>query len=487
MSRGREVFKQISLYATASYVTQFLAVIAGILSRNFLGPYLMGIWATIQLVISYCEYSGLGIDAALSREYPFCIGKGDKTGADRIRDFVASFGLVSAVVACLAVVVYVIFWGRSWPAYLFWGLLAVPVLLIPQRLSNLMVCWLRASKQFGLASAQIVLSGFVNLLLIILLASWLKFTGFLIAMILSCCFNVVFLLKKSDFHFVFRMNREVLRLIGFGLPLLILAVLFDLLRSVDKILVIRYLGFEQMGIYGVATMAAVLVAKIPDSMVIVLIPHFHEKFGEREQAQDLRKLVDRSALAYSLIMTLVIGIAWVLSVPFVACFLPKFTAAVPAMKLLLLSTYFFALFYPYSNFLIAVKRHLFLFPIIAASLLIQVVLTFWVIKAGFGLIGVARVTIFCYFLNFLGLFAVAARSLYSMKEALRKFFSVAVFFVGLAVVLMSLDRWCVLASAAQQVFLQMFIFALLSLPIFFLIEKEFGALSHVRDFLAKRR
>jgi O-antigen/teichoic acid export membrane protein len=395
---------------------------------------------------------------------------------------VTSFGFVTAAIAALAVLVYVVIFGREWPTYLFWGLLAAPALLITQRFSNMIVAWLRASKQFELASAQIVLSGLVNLLLIIFLASWLKFTGFLIALILSCCFNVVFLLIKSDFHFVFRMNKEVLRLIHFGLPLLILGILFDLLRSVDKILIIRYLGFEQMGIYGVATMAAVLIAKIPDSMVIVLIPHFHEKFGEREQVQDLRKLVDRSALAYSLIMTLVIGIAWILSAPFVACFLPQFTPAVPSMKLLLLSTYFFALFYPYSNFLIAIKRHLALFPIIMSALLIQVFLTFFAIKSGLGLIGVASVTIFCYFLNFLGLFAVAARALYSWKEALKSFFSVAAFFAGVAIVLTSLDRWCVMAASVQQTFYQLLIFAFLSFPVFFLLEKEFGALRYARDF-----
>ncbi len=486
MNRARELLKQISLYAAASYVTQFLAVLAGVVTRNFLGPYLMGIWATIQLVINYCEYSGLGVDAALSREFPYCIGKGDKKGADRIRDLVASFGLVTAAITSVGVFGYVLLFGRGWPTYLWWGFFAAPALLITQRFSNAMISWLRASKQFGLASAQIVLSGFVNLALIILLVSRFHFSGFLAAMILSSFFNIIFLLKKSAFRFIFHIDRGILRLITFGLPLLILSVLFDLLRSVDKILVIRYLGFEQMGIYGVATMAAMLVAKIPDSIVIVLIPHFHEKFGEREQAQDLRKLVDQSALAYSLIMPLVIGVAWILSIPFVTFFLPKFSAAVPSMKLLLLSTYFFALFYPYSNFLIAVKRHLILVPIIVSTLSIQVCFTFFMIKSGFGLNGVAVVAIFCYFLNFVGLFAVAARSLYGMKEALMKLFFATGIFSGLVVVLMCLDRWCALASSMEQTFLQLLFFALLSLPIFLLLEREFGAFSLVRGFLEKR-
>ncbi|OGW84525.1 MAG: hypothetical protein A3C35_02515 [Omnitrophica bacterium RIFCSPHIGHO2_02_FULL_46_11] len=466
-------------------MTQFLAVIAGIVTRNFLGPYLMGIWSTIQLVISYCEYSSLGIDAALSREFPFCIGKGDKEGANRIRDLVTSFGLVTAAITSVGILSYILLFGKQWPPYLFWGLFVAPLLLITQRFSNVMVGWLRASKQFELAGAQIVLSGFVNLLLIILLTSQLKFAGFLIAMVLSCFFNVAFLLKKAHFHFIFRFNREIFRLISFGLPLLILSIFFDLLRSIDKIFVIRYLGFEQMGIYGVATMATVLATKIPDSIVIILIPHFHEKFGEREEARDLKRLVDRSASAYSLIMPLVIGTAWIFSSLFVTYFLPKFTAAVSSMKLLLLSTYFFALFYPYSNFLIAIKRHLILFPIIAFTLFVQVFFTFFVIKSGFGLNGVASVAIFCYFLNFFWLFVIAARFLYNAKEALMKFFFLASFFIALAVILTCLDRWCVMASLMQQTILQLSLFFLSSIPIFILLEREFGALGHILDFLTR--
>lgn len=480
MTKTRGIFKQVSLYASASYITQFLAMIAGVATRIFLGPYLMGIWTTIQLVVGYCEYSSLGIDAALSREFPFCIGKGDYKGADRIRDLVTSFGLVSAAIMSLGLFTYVLFFGRQWPPYFYWGLLVAPVLLLTQRFSNVAISWLRASKKFELASGQIVLSGVVNLLLILLLASWLKFSGFVIAMILSYFFNVAFLLKKAAFHFTFRMDREILNLIQFGLPLLILAVLFDLLRSVDKILVIRYLGFEQMGIYGVATMAALLITKIPDSIVIVLIPHFHEKFGEREEAADLKRLVNRSAIAYSLVMPLVIGTAWILSEPFVVYFLPKFAAAVPSMKLLLLSTYFFALFYPYSNFLIAAKRHMILFPTIAFALLVQIGLTFFAVKSGYGLNEVALVAICSYFLNFLGLFVFASKSLYSKKEAIENFLFLAGFFVALTSVLMCLDRWCVMALP-QKTFVQFFIFMVFSTPIFFLLEREFSALSHLRD------
>ncbi len=487
MSRAREVFKQISLYATASYITQFLAVVAGIITRNFLGPYFMGIWATLQLVINYCDYSGLGIDAALSREYPYCIGKGDEEGAARIRDLVTSFGIMTALVTSVAVLFYALINGKTWPRYLFWGIVATPVLLITQRFSNTIVNWLRASKQFKLASYQIVLSGIVNLTLIILLASWLKFAGFLLAMVLSCFFNIAFLLTKSSFHFRFRINREVLRLIGFGLPLLFVGILFDLLRSVDKILVIRYLGFEQMGIYGVATMAAVLISKIPDSIVIVLIPHFHEKFGVREQANDLRNLVDRSALAYNLIMPLIIGAGWIFAEPLAVHFLPKFVTAVPAMKLLLLSTYFFALFYPYSNFLIAVKRHLVLFPVIGSAIFIQFLLTFSVIKSGWGLKGVASVAILCYFLNYLGLFIVTARSLYNKNEMLEKFLFAVGLFILLATFLMALDRFCMIESLTQRTFLEFFLFSMMSLPIFITLEKEFGIFNHMRAILESRK
>lgn len=483
MSRVREIMKQVGLYASASYVTQLLAVIAGILTRNFLGPFAMGIWATVQLVMSYCEYSSLGIDAALSREYPYYIGRGDKDKADRVKNLVMSFGLLTSGLAAVAVLIGCVFLGAGWPRYVLWGILAVPVFLVLQRFNNFIVAWLRASKQFEIASFQIVASGFVNLALILIFVSSFGFIGLLLSIFFSLVFNAFFLIRKSHFSFRFCIEREVGRLISFGLPLTVLAVLFDLLRSIDKMLVIRFLGFEQMGIYGVATMAAMLVAKIPDSIVIVLIPHFHEKFGEREKAEDLRRLVDQSASAYSLIMPLVIGVAWICAAPFVHFLLPKFTSAVPAMKLLLLSMYFFALFYPYSNFLIAVKRHLVLFPMIVVILLVQLAATWGAIRSGYGLSGVAVVSNACYLMSFLGLFVLAARSLYGWRTSFSKLSALLLPFVGLVSVLLALDRWMVLSSLLWTTFFQLFCFMLCSVPLFVFMQIHFGLFDHVRSMI----
>ena len=79
MIEGRRVLKDIGFYSSSIVITQIVTVLGSILTRRFLGPVQMGVWAFLQVLLNYSEYSALGTTTAASMEIPLYNGRGDKS------------------------------------------------------------------------------------------------------------------------------------------------------------------------------------------------------------------------------------------------------------------------------------------------------------------------------------------------------------------------------------------------------------------------
>ncbi|MDD5085017.1 MAG: oligosaccharide flippase family protein [Candidatus Omnitrophica bacterium] len=480
MSKKKEILQDVGLYSFAVQVTQLVTTITAILMRNVLGPFQMGIWATLQIVLDYSKYTTLGTSNATTREIPYYLGKKDgRDMAVEIGNQVASFWAITALLTAMGVLVYAYLFRAKLPAVLCWGLVFISVIVILQRLNNLLINMLRAYKQFALNSYQTILSAIVNLALVAALGYKFKFYGVMWAMVLSFVFNSMFILLCYRFNFKFVLNKRLLDLIAYGFPLMFLEIGSSLLRSVDKIIIIKMLGFEAMGFYSVPVMATVFLTKIPDSMVTVMAPHFHGKFGERDNIKDLKGYVDQATFAYYSFMPLIIGISWIITPLFVALVLPEYTRSIFAVKCLILGTFFMALSNPYHMFIIVIKKYMSLFPIMAAIIGLAVGGVVLAITLGFGIGGVAAVMVFISFLNFLFYYVLAGKFLYSFSESVHMLKHILLRFVFMLALLVCLDVFVRFGTPLLQTSIQLFIFLLANIPFLYMLNKKFEILRHM--------
>jgi len=485
VSKKSEIFTHMGIYSFASQLTQVISVISGILIRNFLGPFQMGIWSTLSLVLSYSKYTTLGTTKATAREIPYYMGQDNPEKAREIQNLVISFGFVVSMITGAGIFLYAVIFRETLHPYIFGGLLAVSFLVVIQRLSNLFIALIRSYKKFELASKQMVFSGAVNLILIVLLAWPFKLYGFLGAMALSLIFNIVYLGFSFKVNFEFRMGKELGGLIGFGFPIMLLGILTAILKSIDKIMILSLVGFEAMGLYSIAILASNFLNNIHNSMAVVFFPHIQEKFAKRDRAEDIKGAITKVAEGYSLMMPILIGACWIIAPLAVQLLLPDYVSGVRALQYICLGSFFAALTFPFGNLLITIKRHLVLLPITAVIIGISVYFNWLVLELGYGINGVAIATTAALFINFCIFYLVSARVYFNFSAGLQFYIKLMSRFLMLGIILFALEKWVLVGQGWAGTSIKLLMFIASMIPFLLSLNRKFEILSRLTKRQAK--
>jgi O-antigen/teichoic acid export membrane protein len=474
-SSKAEILGQTSRYLIGTALTQFISAAATILTRRFLGPVQMGVWALLQVVVKYSSYSTIGTTAATQREIPFWLGKGDKKKAEAIKDTFFTYGVASSAVIAAFLCLGALFFKERLRTELYWGLLIVSAMIVLQRLNNILITLLRATKNFKLASKQMVVSAVVNAVLITALAYYFRIYGYILGMCASFLFNIFYMLCSEPFHLKWHLDTKELKALAlYGMPLLILGLVNTAFMSIDRFMIAGLLGLRELGLYGIALLASSYAAQFPNAVSVVLIPNFHERFGRSEDPSSLKNFTLKSADVFCDTMPALIGGGWFFCDWAVRWALPEFSEGITALKYLLLSSFFLAIQQPYYTFMIAVKRHWILVPVLLAVCLAAFGLNWTFIRAGWGICGIALAASFILFLKFSLNYFLAAGQLYSKGEALRHFMSLAGKFLVMCVLLFILDRIPGIGKGLWGSTLRYAVFLLAYTPSLLKFAKDYG-------------
>ncbi|HNX68444.1 MAG TPA: oligosaccharide flippase family protein [Candidatus Omnitrophota bacterium] len=476
---SQKVIHQAGWYAAAYTATQFVTMTAAVLTRRFLGPVQVGVWALVQILLSYASYSTLGLANALPREIPFRLGKGETETAARIKQTAFEFVMLMAFLLALGISLYAFINRARISHELFWGLLFASALVILQQLNNCMITLLRCFMNFGLASKQMFLSAIMNALLIAFLSYRFCLYGFMWAMCLSFIFNVgyIFYHEKVLFRFPIRIKLDlslIRDLMGYGFPLMLLALGETFLYTFDRIVISRYRGLELLGIYSIATMVNGFIYSFPNSVGVVLLPKVAEKFGRTENRHDLKGYLEESNYIFCVLMPLLIGMAWFLLPPFIHWVLPKFANGIVAMKWLVLCSFFTAIAQAYSNFIVVIRKQMFLFPATFLTMALSAGANLWAVHTAGGITSVAQIQILVFAFNFTLLFFLSNFFLGFSAAAVRQYLMVFVKFLWLLCLLFILSKYVRLSQPLGQGLLRTLILIVAYAPFLIQIEKKYN-------------
>lgn len=483
MTKTKEVFHRAGWYASAFAATQFVTVVAAVLMRRFLGPVQVGVWALVQVILSYAEYLTLGVASAIPREIPFHLGKGEIDQAASMKQNSLNFTMLVTLIASLAMMAYA-FWSKSHISpELFWGLLFASALMALQQLNNILIVFLRAYQKFDLAGRQMFFSAIVNALLVAVLSYRFRLFGFMTAMCLSFVFNILYIFYHEKFSFCFRIDfRQIRNLIVYGFPLMILALLGTLLQTLDRMVISKFLGLELLGIYSIAAMTNGFVFSFPNSVGVVLLSSISETFGQNKNRQELRHYLQEADSIFTTLMPVLIGMAWFVVPLAIQAVLPKFTEGITALKFLVLSSFFMAVAQAYGNFIIAIRKQAGLFPVAGITLISQVIVTYFVLARNGGIEGVAIAQTLAYGINFTLLFFLSHHHLDSWAMAFRHYAVILLKFFWMVLLLSAISSSIRVPHAAFCGILQMACFTLAYIPFLIRLEKRY----HVAKIIMRK-
>lgn len=433
--KRKEILKDAGIYAASSYIAQGFDFLNGILFRRFLGPESMGIWSFLQVIQNYAKHSSLGITTATSRDIPYYRQKGEIQKMEEVKNLVFSFTVLTSLITSAGLAAFALIARKQYSPEIFVGLLALSGIVLAQRVYNLFIAYLRSLKEFAFVGILNIVSSALSVVLTLILTWNFKFYGFLAANILNYIFIVTAIefFKPCGFRF-FLSWKPLKAILSLGTIILIADLLRTIVVSLDRMIIAKFLGFHELGIYSVALMADNYLFMLPNMMGVILFPHFQEALAKRDSVKDLEKYLLEPLWALSGFFPFIIGAVWFASDWLVPIVLPQYVEGIFALKILAVGSIFLAMTHSFNTFLITVRKHSFLIPINLIAIVVGLGLNFCFLQMKWGIEGVALAETILSFVYFLLLSAPCLKMLFPFKKIikiyLQFFFGVCYWVIG---------------------------------------------------------
>jgi O-antigen/teichoic acid export membrane protein len=383
------IIRDILSYSASGIVSQALGLIAGFWVARLLGPSDFGVWNAVSLVLVYGAYLELGALSAMGRDLPFYHGQHDVEKAATLDGAARRVTIFGALVATLFVISFSFLPIHSSKMAL--GLQAMAVVLILQQVYTYHRVVLRSHNDFKELSQQQVLLAMVSSGLAILFVVFGGLVGRLVAAILAQALIVLYAIHRNPWLAVPKFNlSDVWSVVRVGLPILMSGFVLSLLATIDRLMVITFLGEKQLGYFGLALLLTSVVSLIPATASQVLYPRITHQFGSSgKNVEALRAFVLSPPMILSTLLPVLIGSLY-LSLPLViSVLLPAYVPGIAAARIVIVGIFFFGILGLTDYFLVTIgklKQYAF-FGCIA--LLLNIVLDYLFLQLGYGIEGIA--------------------------------------------------------------------------------------------------
>ena len=364
-------------------------MVSGFWIANLLGPKNYGIWNAVSLVLAYGAYVEFGVLSTMGRDLPFYIGQDDSLKAGAV-DGAARYATICGAILASMVVLILSFLLDYSPEIAF-GMQAMAIVLVLQQIYTYHRILLRSHNNFKELSLQQVLFGIVTSGLAVLFVIWSGLKGRLIAAILAQIIILIYALYRNPWKPVPKLKWHVVwSLMRTGIPIIVSGFIITMLTSVDRLMVITFLGETQLGYLGLALMLVSAISLVPAMASQVLYPRINHKFGSSgKNISSLRSYVLIPPVILSCLLPLAIGPLYLI-LPFVIkTFLPAYTSGIAAAKIVVIGIFFYGILGLTDYFLVTtgkLKQYVF-FGCIA--LVFNIFLDYIFIRMGYGIEGIA--------------------------------------------------------------------------------------------------
>jgi len=485
-----QIIKDTAKYNIAHYASQFLGIFTSVAMRRFLGPYYIGIWNILQLIMSYFTYLSLGVDSAAQYKIPFFRGKGDKKTEKEITDCIFTFLFAVSVISCVVVLVAAFILRNKYPVEIIIGLIAISFCIILQRLYTYYLVVLRANNDFSTISKSVFFDAIVNLVLVLLLVNNFKIYGLYIVVALMPLINTLFIdyLAKYKIKLVFN-PAQTLKLIAYSFPFLTLGVLNIILRSVDRLIIAKMLGITAVGYYSLALMGKNYVVGLYNNFGIVTIPRILEAYGRDEKVESIKKFVTSTTEAIAFLFPPFLGVIFIISPIFVKLVLPNFVPGILAMQILLFDVFFQSCSPQIEPFLIALNKQKNLIPIMVVTIIFSFGINYFLVKIGLGINGVAIGTSLVSLVYFIFTLAYAMRHFTTNKKIFSFFAGIIFPLIYVSLLIAACHYLIHIKNDYLDALVKTLILIAAYTPLLFYIERKTNIISlffgHIKEKIAK--
>ncbi len=390
-------------FAFSQYLVRLLNLVRGLVAARLLGPSPYGVWSALLLLFDYGGCAPLGTYQGLDRVIPARIVEGDAARLERAK----RSGLFNVLILSLlyAAICIAYFDQSSGQIRAAWGMSGIALTLACVVMTNVSLYHLtlmRSHGNIGAVSAWFLLQSVIGVALgLALIPSFGKW-GLLWGWVAGTAVAMATAMWRGHAVVPLRMapSPDSRLLLAVGLPMFMYTLAGFLMRSLDRVIILRFLGTESLGLYALAVTAVTFLLTLPDAVAYVIYPRLVRRYHEASSdPAAIRDLVERSVRVVAVGTPALCAIAYLGADDVVLWLLPRFHEGVPALRVLCFSAAGLALANLASIILMTLGRQLLLIPIALGMSAVGVFFDLAAIRLGQGIRGVAWATFATFVLN----------------------------------------------------------------------------------------
>lgn len=327
--------RTLSVFAGGNLFVAVLGGLGGLIQARWIGPEVLGEFAKYGILTVYFNIGSMFVSEGLSRQFPYLLGKGNKDLALKVAAsgkwwYLFMCWVFSMVFGALALWSII---NGNFRAAVGWGVQILSVLAINYGLY--LSTMYRTSYDFKRLSYNSVTAKIIDsfaLGMVYLWGYWGLAFRFVIGSSVGLFMNIRYVPVKVKAIFDFK---ELLALVRISLPLAIPGYIgASFLTASLSYIILKYCGVHGLGIYGMA-LSFQAMALIPTQAIHqMFMTKQTYKYGETEDVRAcLKYLKVPTLLSVCTATGLAVGLCFVVD-PFINIFLPKYTTAIPVIRIL---------------------------------------------------------------------------------------------------------------------------------------------------------
>ena len=398
--------------ALTQYLVRAVSMARSFVAAKVLDPGAFGAWNALQLMMDYGSLAPLGTQQGLDQLVPARIVEGDAERTRRLKR-AALFNVVALTLlfATLALAWSAVGSSRMRANWHLYGLALAFACVMFVNLSNLGTSILRSYGDIGGMSRWFVLQGLIGSGLGLGLMVWFGRWGLLWGWIAGCLVAFVFVMIRGRKVIPLTPSpaTESLDLLQVGIPLYVFSASALVMRNLDRIVVLRFLGTQALGYYGLSVNVLTLLMAVPDSLAYVSYPQLVKRFTEAaEDPAAIRGRVERLVRGVAVGVPLAAALCAIWARDLVHAVLPRYDACVSPLRVLAFGATGLALSSFASIVLMTVGRRVILVPAAVFLSALSGGLQLLSLRWNGGLTGIAAAATTAYLLSGSVLLSLAA-------------------------------------------------------------------------------
>jgi len=411
LSKKVSIIKSLRVKEFPSFLKDFVSIASALSFRTisqffsnyfaalWLGPSDFGLWQGLKLILLYAPGLNLGVNNAMYREIPILKGEDEEKNLSKINiieNTSFAFSLAMGAVISFSLIGLSFFFSYRW----YLRLIAIAVFL--SYLNEFYGYYWRAHKSFQKVSKVESISG-IGSLITVGFVYLFRLIGVILGVIIQQILTVFYYIKRSRREFNLFINiRTLLNLIKIGFPISAMVYAYQLFTTVDRLIILKYLGKTALGYYSLGSLAFVPIGMLFTSFNSVVYPRLGELYGKvNKDPKKLKEIVFETIYVLSLIISPLVGFLILFLPLFVKVFLPQYMPGVKAADFLFISLLLISVMGMASMLLLVTNRQMINLLNYLSAAIINGVVSIVIVKFGFGIEGVALGTLVAYFSYFL--------------------------------------------------------------------------------------